>query len=173
VAAMVGVAPGAPGNLLPVLPDDPLQVAAMSHDESLGCPMYTPLDAPLQVGPAFMRSFWANAPRFPHAAFDAYAKSVVAESAQLVNERFNIGGAALHIEHPDRLAQRPLLVVTGPLDPRHPRHADEAVARLFGGDFMWLPDHGIEGNGHMLMIEDNSLQVASLIEHWLRQRGRL
>ena len=84
-----------------------------------------------------------------------------------------IGGAALHIEHPDRLAQRPLLVVTGPLDPRHPRHADEAVARLFGGDFMWLPDHGIEGNGHMLMIEDNSLQVASLIEHWLRQRGRL
>lgn len=52
-------------------------------------------------------------------------------------------------------------------------HPDEAVARLFGGDFMWLTDHGIEGNGHMLMIEDNSLQVASLIEHWLRQRGRL
>ena len=171
VAAVVGVAPGAPGNLLPELPDDPLRIAALSHDESLGCPMYSPLDRPVQVGPEFMRSFWANAPRFPHTAFQAYARSVVAESARLVNERFNIGGAALRIERPERVGERPLLVITGPLDPRHPRVADEAVARLFGGEFMWLPDLGIDGNGHMLMIEDNSLLIAELIERWLCAQG--
>ena len=171
VAAVVGVAPGAPGNLLPELPDDPLRIAALSHDESLGCPMYSPLDRPVQVGPEFMRSFWANAPRFPHTAFQAYARSVVAESARLVNERFNIGGTALRIERPERVGERPLLVITGPLDPRHPRVADEAVARLFGGEFMWLPDLGIDGNGHMLMIEDNSLLIAELIERWLCAQG--
>jgi len=171
VAAVVGVAPGAPGNLLPELPDDPLRIAALSHDESLGCPMYSPLDRPVQVGPEFMRSFWANAPRFPHTAFQAYARSVVAESARLVNERFNIGGTALRIERPERVGERPLLVMTGPLDPRHPRVADEAVARLFGGEFMWLPDLGIDGNGHMLMIEDNSLLIAELIERWLCAQG--
>jgi pimeloyl-ACP methyl ester carboxylesterase len=171
VAAVVGVAPGAPGNLLPELPDDPLRIAALSHDESLGCPMYSPLDRPVQVGPEFMRSFWANAPRFPHTAFQAYARSVVAESARLVNERFNIGGTALRIERPERVGERPLLVITGPLDPRHPRVADEAVARLFGGEFMWLPDLGIDGNGHMPMIEDNSLLIAELIERWLCAQG--
>jgi pimeloyl-ACP methyl ester carboxylesterase len=96
---------------------------------------------------------------------------VVAESARLVNERFNIGGTALRIERPERVGERPLLVITGPLDPRHPRVADEAVARLFGGEFMWLPDLGIDGNGHLLMIEDNSLLIAELIERWLCAQG--
>lgn len=36
---------------------------------------------------------------------------------------------------------------------------------------MWLPDYGIEGNGHMLMIEDNSTQIATLIQQWLKRRG--
>jgi hypothetical protein len=36
---------------------------------------------------------------------------------------------------------------------------------------MWLPDLGIDGNGHLLMIEDNSLLIAELIERWLCAQG--
>ena len=37
-----------------------------------------------------------------------------------------------------------------------------------------LGDHGIHGNGHMVMLERNNLQVAGVITGWLAQtiRGR-
>jgi hypothetical protein len=30
-----------------------------------------------------------------------------------------------------------------------------------------LGEHGIHGNGHMVMLENNNLQVASMIAGWL------
>jgi pimeloyl-ACP methyl ester carboxylesterase len=171
VAAIIGVAPGAPANILPVLPDDAAAVARLSHDVSLGCPVMLPEDRPVTVDDAFMRSFWANAPRFPHAAFAQYRLSIVPESARLFNERFNIGGRGLRITDPAALARTPILIVTGEHDPRHPRAMDEATARYLGAEFVWLPGEGIAGNGHMPMIEDNSDVVADRLIGWLRGRG--
>jgi pimeloyl-ACP methyl ester carboxylesterase len=37
-------------------------------------------------------------------------------------------------------------------------------------DFVRLADLGIHGNGHFMMLEKNSLQVADVIADWLRQR---
>src|SRR5258708_3461231 len=34
--------------------------------------------------------------------------------------------------------------------------------------FIRLADRGIKGNGHMMMLEKNNLQIAALIEDWLR-----
>jgi hypothetical protein len=34
--------------------------------------------------------------------------------------------------------------------------------------FIRLPDVGIHGNGHMMMLEKNSDQIADVIERWLR-----
>ena len=69
------------------------------------------------------------------------------------------------------LARHPILIVTGEHDPRHPRAVDEATARYLGAEFVWLPDIGIAGNGHMLMIEDNSDAIARLILDWLDAKG--
>lgn len=33
--------------------------------------------------------------------------------------------------------------------------------------FLRLPDHGIHGNGHHMMLEKNNLQIAALIQKWL------
>lgn len=170
VAAVVGVAPGAPANILPVLPDDAAEVARLRDDESLGCPVMMPEDRPVTVDEAFIARFWANAPRFPRQALAQYARSIVPESARLFNERFNIGGRGLAIRDPAALARMPMLIVTGDHDPRHPRHVDEATARYLGADFIWLPDRGIAGNGHMPMIEDNNAEVATLIADWLAAR---
>lgn len=171
IAAIIGIAPGAPANILPVLPEDPAEVAKLSHDVSLGCPVCLPEDRPVTVGRDFIRDFWANAPRFPKDSLDAYALGIVPESARLFNERFNIGGRGLRIGNPAALAHLPIVVVTGDHDPRHPREIDEATARYLGAEFVWLPDRGIAGNGHMPMIENNSDEIAALLLAWLRSKG--
>lgn len=171
VAAVIGVAPGAPANILPVLPDDPAEVAKLSQDISLGCPVMLPEDHPVRVGPDFIAAYWANAPRFPKKALAQYRQSIVPESARLFNERFNIGGRGLRINDPASLAEIPILILTGDHDPRHPRRIDQATAEFIGAEFIWLPDLGITGNGHMLMIEDNSHAVAALLLTWLDDRN--
>ncbi len=171
VAAVIGVAPGAPANILPVLPDDPAEVAKLRHDTSLGCPILAPEDKPVCVDEEFIRTFWANAPRFPKEALTPYCLSIVPESARLFNERFNIGGRGLRIGDPGSLASIPILIVTGDHDPRHSRAIDEATARYVGAEFVWLPDRGITGNGHMPMIEDNNNEIAELLLAWLRSKG--
>lgn len=171
VAGILGIAPGAPANILTVLPDDAEEVAKLSHDVSLGCPVITPEDQPVVVGEAFKKSFWANAPRFPAAAFDQYRLSIVPESARLFNERFNIGGRGLRIGDTAAVKKTPIVIVTGDHDPRHPRTMDEATARYLGAEFVWLPDEGVSGNGHMPMIEDNSDAIADRLLRWLGGRG--
>lgn len=171
VAGIVGVAPGGPANLLPVLPDDAEAVAKLKDDESLGCPVRVEEDKPLFIPPEFMRAYWANSERFPKQAFEAYRRSIVPESARLMNERFNIGGKGLRIGDPAALAGHPILIVTGDRDPRHPRAVDEATAGYLGAEFGWLPERGITGNGHMPMCEDNSDEIAALIVAWLEAKG--
>jgi len=171
VAAIVGVAPGPPANLQRDLPDDPAAIAALRDDASAGCPVYSPEDRAIRFGAEFAAAFWANAPRFPKAAFENYRRGIVPESARVLNERFNIGGRGLKIDDPRNLARHPILIVTGDHDPRHPRAVDEATARYLGAKFVWLPDIGIAGNGHMLMIEDNSDAIARLILEWLDAKG--
>jgi hypothetical protein len=34
-------------------------------------------------------------------------------------------------------------------------------------DFVRLEDRGLHGNGHMLMLENNSAEIAALIGDWL------
>jgi pimeloyl-ACP methyl ester carboxylesterase len=171
VAAVVAIAPGPPANLLADLPDDPAAILALRDDARAGCPVYSPEDKPVWFGPEFARAFWANAPRFPHHAFESYCRSIVPESARILNERFNIGGRGLRIGDPANLKPQKIMVVTGDHDTRHPREVDEATARYLGAEFVWLPDRGICRNGHMLMIEDNSDDIAALILGWLDANG--
>ena len=171
VLGIVGVAPGGPANLLPDLPDDAKAIEALRYDEAAGCPVYCPQDAPFFVNPEFVSQYWITGTRFPRQAMPAYVRSIVAESPRLMNERFNIGGRGIRVAHPDRLHAKPVLVLTGEHDPRHPRVVDEATARFVGGEFLWLPDLNIRGNGHMVMLEDNSDDIADLILDWIDRTG--
>lgn len=167
VKAIVGVAPGSPGNLLRDLPNDAEAVAALRSDEEAGCPVFSPPDRPAVVDRDFIKAFWANGERFPAQGLEAYVRTVVAESPRILNERFNIGGAAIRVASPEKVGERPILILTGEKDLRHPKRTDQALADFFGADFMWLPDEGVHGNGHMLMIESNSDRIAELILGWI------
>ena len=36
---------------------------------------------------------------------------------------------------------------------------------------MNLPERGVRGNGHMMMMDKNNLQVADLIQEWIVAKG--
>jgi pimeloyl-ACP methyl ester carboxylesterase len=171
VKAIVGVAPGSPGNLLRALPNDADAVAALRSDEAAGCPVFSAPDRPAVVDQKFIKEFWANGERFPAEGLEAYVRTVVPESPKILNERFNIGGAAIHVGFPQKVGARPILVLTGENDLRHSRPTDAALAEFLGADFTWLPDAGIHGNGHMLMLESNSAPIADLILKWIDLKG--
>jgi pimeloyl-ACP methyl ester carboxylesterase len=167
VKAVVGIAPGAPANLVPVLSPEPPQSFG---SEGAGLAIYAPTDRVATVDRAFIKTFWANSARFPHDAFEAYARTVGPESPRILNERFNIGGRGLYVQCPETLHNLPILVMTGDSDPRHPKDVDGALAQWLKADFMWLPDLGIVRNGHLLMLEDNHEELAGRISAWLDRK---
>lgn len=171
VVAILGIAPGPPANMLRELPDDPIAVHQLRLDPQAGCPVYSSQDCAVTVDVPFVKAFWANSMRFPMAHLDAYVATIVPESPRILNERFNIGGAGLRLRSPELVAQRHILIVTGDRDLRHPKQTDAALAEYLNAEFIWLPDRGITGNGHMLMIEDNSHDIADLLMQWLTKKG--
>ena len=81
----------------------------------------------------------------------------------------------------DRLKNTPILTVYGDFieqDARWPTiRANELKfleqVRAAGGRYevVNLPQVGIKGNSHMLMMDRNNLQVADLIQGWLEKQG--
>jgi len=68
-----------------------------------------------------------------------------------------------------KLAKIPFLQVLGDnVDPT-PAKAYIATIADAGGDAtaLVLPEHGVKGNGHAMMLERNNEQIADLIEQWI------
>ncbi|NDA46440.1 MAG: alpha/beta fold hydrolase [Alphaproteobacteria bacterium] len=64
----------------------------------------------------------------------------------------------------------PVLIVQGEASYHAPfDHCTQAYLEQAGVavSYLRLADHGQSGNGHMLMIEKNNLQIAELIENWM------
>ena len=61
----------------------------------------------------------------------------------------------------------------GPNNDERRKLCNDSVAAINGAGgtakFMYLPALGIKGNGHMMMMEKNNLQIADLIIDWLGQ----
>ena len=172
IAAIVAIAPGPPANLQRSL--DAAAIAELQKDDALyarmGRPLTHPEHVPIAVPRELAAQVWMNATHFPREAADVYVASIVPESAHAMNERNNIHGSGITIAGPDALHGIPILVVTGDEDPRHPRETDAEIATYFGADFVWLPDAGLPGHGHMQMLERGNLAIADLFERWLENR---
>jgi pimeloyl-ACP methyl ester carboxylesterase len=155
IAAIVAIAPGPPANLQPVA----------------GADVAIPEGVVIDPSREMALKMWANSERFPHAAFEPYFAGLVPESPRAMNERNNLHGHGLRVSGPQALAGIPIVVITGDQDPRHPRAVDEEVAAFAGAEFVWLPDRGLTGHGHMMMIERGHDVIADLFLSWLDARG--
>ncbi len=175
ITKVVAVAPAEPGNLgaeLGVLiqEDDQRKVVSMPSGE-----IVVDLQSQVTVGKAFAHAkFIGSGTRFPMHAFDAYYASLLGVSGRMVFERTNIGGAQLRVDDLSSFAGKPILVVSGTDDADHPKAASlELIGWLnsvgAGAELLYLGDAGVQGNGHMLMLEDNSSDIASRIIDWLQR----
>jgi pimeloyl-ACP methyl ester carboxylesterase len=174
VKAIVAIAPGPPANLQPPL--DPQEMERVRDTDpqryaELGRPAAVPEDAPSEPVRESALAMWANSARFPSNAVDGYLAALVNESPRALNERSNLNGTGLRIAGPEALAGIPIVVITGDSDPRHPRVTDEAIAKYFGADFIWLADRGMTGHGHMMMIEHGNDAIADVFLAWLDAHG--
>jgi pimeloyl-ACP methyl ester carboxylesterase len=69
----------------------------------------------------------------------------------------------------------PILIVTGEASYHAPYdHGTSAFLKQAGVDhtFVRLADAGIRGNGHMMMLEKNNLQIARYFDQWLQGNVR-
>jgi pimeloyl-ACP methyl ester carboxylesterase len=79
------------------------------------------------------------------------------------------------------LKNTPVLIVYGDNAKDHPRWSKirqggieyAGVLKAAGGsvDILDLPDRGIRGNSHMLMMDKNNAETAALIQQWLAGKG--
>ena len=170
IRTLVAIAPGPPGNIQSI-PDllfsdaERVSVGGSRRVDAVRHGWLIPTDE-------FIDRIIGDAGRFPIGRRSDYRASLAPVRSEFYVERLNIEGSQLRIEDVAALAGRPVLVMTGTRDRGHSREVDGRVARWLAGigacaEFDYLGDRGIVGNGHMMMLEDNSDELAELILLWL------
>ena len=159
VVAIVGVAPGGPGNDMP--PPDAKTLALLG-----------PITGQARRAPKeYARKLFGNSEMFPKEAFDNYYASLVPESERIASERFNRDNLGRVIDVDLKKLTMPIMVMTGDQDTLHPKADDEKLAKQLKADFMYLPDLGLPGHGHMQMLERGNEKIAAVFMEWLGKHG--
>ena len=172
LVALAAIAPGPPGNIQP----EPEVLSATSAGITIQTPhrqAHLPAAGYVPNAAEFVdQKLIGDGTRFPLEARDRYAASLLALPSILLRERLNIAGGQLKVVDPACFRGLPTLVLTGTNDLEHPHDTDLAIVTWLEAagartEFIWLADHGISGNGHMLMLERNSAAIADLVCGWL------
>ncbi len=168
VVGVVALAPGPPGNIQPEADIVHETGAEVSIRTASGI-VTIPARGTFVGDPDWARAKMIGAStQFPSEHISPYLASLTGTNARLVYERHNVAGTQVKVEEPSRLSGKRILVVTGTADADHPRDEDGAIVTWLsesGADatHLWLGDIGIEGNGHMLMLERNSPEICAAV----------
>jgi len=175
IRAVIGVAPSPPGDLEPVPPilergDDYVIIRRGAFERRVDLLQPTPFDDDLVEN----KLVGAGA-QFPRDYLDAYKRSLGAAPPRLSYERSNIEGSQLRITEPASFRNKPILVVSAEHDRDHTPENDGALATWLADigarpTYWYLPDQGITGNGHMMMLEKNNADIAALIAGWIEAK---
>ena len=170
IATLVAVAPAPPANIQPtprvVSEDDhTITVQRDGHHQSI------PKNRQISPYPDAIHRYTHSA-RFPQNTIEDYVAKLVDVPSQFILERLNVKGSQLHIRVAEPFIDKPILVITGSDDILHSREVDEKIVHWLAGlgasvEYRYLPDLGVHGNGHMMMVEDNSDELAELIDRWI------
>lgn len=178
IAAMVAVAPGSPGNVAA-----PIEVVADTSDElQLRLSPGGPLLKFSKSAPFVAERGWAlkkligDGSRFPKASIDTYLSNLIVVPPRLLLERIDYQGSSPRVRDTSKFAGKRIAVIQAPHDADYtPPVAQLTIDWLnrtgASVDFIQLAARGIEGNGHMMMLESNSDQIAQGIVTWI-EAGR-
>lgn len=170
VAGVIAVAAAQPGNVSAkgeVRLDDGTKITV--HFPASGVDFTVRRDRPYRYGDSYLLGQGiATSKRFPWEHLDAQRSSSVPLSPRLAIQRLGYDGGLPAVEDPSKFAGMWVRWIAGPEDPAHTLEIESPAIELltsWGADaqMVWLPDRGIEGNGHFLMAENNSDEILGLI----------
>jgi pimeloyl-ACP methyl ester carboxylesterase len=172
IAAIVGIAPSPPGNIHsePKLIRRDSEVVEV---EALSLVWKVPLNQPMLANDSLVnQKLVGTSTRFPRETSPTTGRTLQPLPPRLLYERQNIEGSQIRVRDTGPLRGKPVLIVTGTDDIDHPRDFDGRTAQWLTDagakvDYWFLSNKRIAGNGHMMMLESNSDQIAALIAEWL------
>ncbi len=172
IAAVVGVAPAPPGNIQRLPPVHEETETVIETEASGRRVRIDKTRMVVQPRDFVERKLVGESGFFPREQLAGYAASLLPIAPKLLLERQNVHGTQLRVSDPKRLAGKRILVVTGTADLDHAREVVGDIViwlNALGAKavFCYLADRGIVGNGHMLMLEQNSDEIADIIIRWL------
>jgi pimeloyl-ACP methyl ester carboxylesterase len=122
--------------------------------------------------PEFVATCIGTGTRFPPVDHQTYLATLSPLRAELSVERLRevLAPPARSVD----LAGGKVLVLIGTHDAGHPREFGVELAGWLTehgaeAELLHLGDRGVHGNGHMLMLEDNSSDIAAMIMEWLER----
>jgi len=155
IVAIVGIAPAPPGNIQP----EP-EILSESEEGLVLRTQFRTLTlhnegAALATSSFVEDKLVGKSTQFPLDRLDVYTKLLTHTGSRLIYERLNVRGSQVRVQEPACFKGKPVMIVTGGEDLEHPRHVDEDVADWLLAQgattkFVWLPNHRIIGNGHMM-----------------------
>jgi len=171
IAKLVAIAPGPPGNIQAV--SDIVSETADTVVVRGSTTMTINLKQPVVSDRNFVEvKLVGKSTHFPREYIAVYASSLMPIPPRLLYQRRNIRGSQLKVSDLSNYRGKRILVMTGTADIDHPRELDGAIVDWLNqngakADFLYLGDDGIEGNGHMMMLEKNSDALAGRILSWI------
>lgn len=175
IGAIVAVAPGPPGNMMP----NAEIVGRVGDTVEVKLQPTSPVVLKFSVKEPFVspkgfveKKLIGDGTRFPREYAERYFSSLGSVPARLVYERVNISRSQLKVSNFSSYKNKPALVIVGTNDPDHTAEGDRPIVDWLNAngakaEFVLLSDQGVFGNGHMMMIESNSDQIAGLVEKWI------
>ena len=175
IKAVVGVAPAPPGNIQ----DEPIileqgkeYIVVQRGDFKRRIDLFKPTPFSDDL---ILQKLIGDGDKFPRDFLNSYAAGLSGTPPKLAYERGNIAGSQLKITNTGPFTDKPILIVTADHDRDHTYKIDGAIVDWLqeigaAAEFCYLPDRGISGNGHMMMLEKNSNDIAVVISKWIDSR---
>jgi pimeloyl-ACP methyl ester carboxylesterase len=118
----------------------------------------------------------ATSTRFPRELVDEFRAGLLGLPPRLLLQRLGVLDGMPAVDRPVGFQDKPIRLLTGGEDPAHTREIEErtlALLRGWGADaeLVWLPDLGIEGNGHFMFLEENSDELFEVFVEQLHAVG--
>jgi pimeloyl-ACP methyl ester carboxylesterase len=115
----------------------------------------------------------ATSTRFPVEAVDAMRAGLVGLPPRMILQRLGVEEGMPLVDEPANFDGKRIRLITGGEDPAHTREIDERTVELLGSwgadvELVWLPDRGIEGNGHFMFMERNSDELLEIVIEQIR-----
>jgi len=118
----------------------------------------------------------ATSTRFPLEHVAQLRAGLVGLPPRMLLQRLGVLEGMPGVDDPAGFVGKPIRLLTGGEDPAHTREIEDRTIELLRGwgadaQLTWLPERGIEGNGHFLMFERNSDQLLDVLAELIAAVG--